>query len=496
MPVTDFDVWNPAFHLSIVSGAIPSDEMRARTTRLVLVDRKKEFDYIEWELYNADGLLTRPEYLGVGMIVRIRMGYLDATFPWKAFVINRVNGGVGVWGNSNPNVGDQMSTVVYSGRNRNAPGGKYSSGWKMRHRAPPGGRQKAPSSRGSSLTTNITTELAQRETGNGRRGGKKSYPSTSDITGHDSLHGSLNKPRYIPAKSSSEAVQQIAQRNGFKGRRARIQQTYDSLEGVTIRPGISDMEFLQILADRFDFECEISDNTLHWHSAEYLQESLGGKVVETLWYGGGPDLLDLSIDADFRLPVPSSMKLKSARPGRREAWTGDLKLMSEGLNKINMGVGFIDWMESPQRKGLITRDYVEPVIADNLKEITEKASRRFVERHIRAFTLMAKCVGNPRLRAGALVRIKGTGSPFVDHVWEIWEARHELSSDLGYETMIRLRNTTKAAAASGPIEEGWTGDPALQKAKGRLDSGVGLIKGANHYLNAYTQVSGTTPEVR
>jgi hypothetical protein len=129
MPCTDFSTWNPAFQVSVLSGVLTAEEMRVRTLRLTYVDRITEFDHIEWELNNADGELTRIENIAQGMIVRIKLGYIDGTFPWRSFIINRLHGGVGVYGKESFAVGESDSKITFYGRNRNAPGGKPGKPW-------------------------------------------------------------------------------------------------------------------------------------------------------------------------------------------------------------------------------------------------------------------------------------------------------------------------------------------------------------------------------
>jgi hypothetical protein len=124
MPVTEFNTWSRALHFKVHHGGISDEILRERTLEITYIDRAVRFDSIEWKLDNRDGLLTRPEYIALGLIVSVKIGYLDGSFPWKSFVITRLSGGVGVYGRRDPAVGDNEAVITYHGRNRNAPGGK------------------------------------------------------------------------------------------------------------------------------------------------------------------------------------------------------------------------------------------------------------------------------------------------------------------------------------------------------------------------------------
>ena len=114
-----FNSWNPNFHVEVLHGTIPGAELRDRTVSLTLIDNAREYDTIEWVLINNDGLLTRIENMALGLLVQVRIGYMDYTMNWRTFVISRMRGGVGVYGRANPAVSEDNSTITLSGRNRN-----------------------------------------------------------------------------------------------------------------------------------------------------------------------------------------------------------------------------------------------------------------------------------------------------------------------------------------------------------------------------------------
>jgi hypothetical protein len=239
------------------------------------------------------------------------------------------------------------------------------------------------------------------------------------------------------------------------------------------------MEALQLLAERHGFECEIRDQTLHWHGATWLGEGEAA-IVETLWYAGGPDTTGLSLDMDFRLPVPSSGKA-----GVMDRWLGvanwaDIPMMTQGTQEVAISQFYVKWLSDPDRAGALMRDEVGPILTDNIVAAKDKMTRAFIEKHLRAFQLTHKGPGNPRLRARALVKIKGTYNPIVDGVWQIWEAKHDLSGDGGYETTIHLRRPSKAASPKG----GWLtlatwADRPMDAQRGKEHTALLYVQNAN-----------------
>lgn len=466
MPVTDFNIWNPACHINVASGAIPSDELRARLLKISYVDRSKQYDHIEMEMLNSDGLLTLPQYLAPGMILRIKMGYLDATFPWKAFIINRVSGGMGVANNAERMVGDQEQTVLYHGRNRNAPGGKNSVAWRLRAKAPAGRYPGEVDARGR------------------KKKPRKLYGPTGMPAELDALLGTTKQPQYINGKTTSEIVVEIARRNRFVGASAKIQPTNDNVDGAVIKPGQSDMEFLQILAERQGFVCEIRDDTLHWHGETWLN-SVDSKIVETLWYAGGPDTTGLSMDMDFRLPLPSAGKAKFIHKER-----GTLDFVDAPVDAAKGNIShsriYLEWANNPTRSSLLMRDEVGPIIADNIVHARDKMTQAFIRKHLRAFQLTHKGPGNPRLRARALVKIKGLNNPIIDGIWQIGEARHDLDSSGGYDTTIKLKKPAKGAAVSS----------CRVDTLDYVDHPYDAKKGVSSHVRIYYQRAKTTPAIK
>jgi phage protein D len=405
MPCTEFNTWNRALHFGVSHGGLTGRILRGRTLEIQYVDRAVQFDHIEWKLDNEDGLLTDPKYLALGLVVFVKFGYLDGMFPWKAFVINRLKGGVGVAGVHRPAVNENEAVITYHGRNRNARGGRPSRSWKKTATAPP--RKKG-----------------------------KIYPPTIDVTSREMLLPAFDTP-YIPGRKTSEVVEYIARRNGYVGANAIIQDSEDTINGYAVQAGMSDLQVIKQLAREFKFICKVDGDVLKWHSPDYV--GADSTIVERLTYGG-PDILSLDIDADFKLPLPTNVRAEGYDP-RRNVSLSELVTKDDFAKNQEVGTLFNDIGKDPARRGLLMRNEVSPLIG-GLSSAGLKARQRFLQRHWNAFQLNIKVVGNPKLLATRKVQIAGTGSKLVDGIWYISEARHTIDHTT-YVTEIKLKHPPK-----------------------------------------------------
>lgn len=454
MPVTDFNTWNPVLYLEVLDGSIPSEVLRERTLGFTYVDRAREFDHIEWELNNYDGMLTRPEFLAAGMVVRMRLGYLNGATTWKAFIINRVHGGLGVASRADSPVGDGETRLIYEGRNRNAAGGKTSKrGRKAKAPAP-------PKSRAVSKKTGLPTGK-----------GKQTFGSTSDITqytsGRELLIGKKDLPHLIPCASTADAVAQIAARNGFEWPYALIEPTGDILTEIVIDEGLSDGQFLAQRAAAFGYIFKIEDDTLHWHTEHW--SGARHVLADTLTYGAGPDILSMNMDCDFRLPMPKSVQVKGYNFRIRQGVVGSLDA-NKDMKKIELTINYSKFLEDPVKKEVLQRDVIVPRVLEHQIGADKKALQRYTTAHLNGFALSVRVVGNPKLLATRLLAIQGTGSIFGDGIWYISEARHIIKDT--YTTELKLTHPPKTAMKQFLIKVGAIGDLNFNQKMKKIDIGL------------------------
>jgi len=449
MTVIQLKTWNPLILVEVIQGGISSENFAKRILQITYVDRDRQYDHIELEMDNGDGVLTREETIGAGILIRIKMGYIDGVFPWKAFVVNRMRGGPGVYGYKNPSVGENERRLTLYGRNRNAPGGRPSKRW----------------SRGQASTVSGG--------GKKKKGKNKTYPPTKDITKYDTvLVGEKGSdPRIIKCKSTSDGVRKIMLRHKFSGPNAIIEATKDSCESICVPIGVPDGVFVQELAKIFGFLCKIDGNIFRWHSETY-----GGSSyikLPPLKYGRGPDIISLNMDADFRLPIPIGVKARAYNDVTRESYsgdtTGDVAIKESGISTL-----FSKVLQDPNMKKTLTRSDIIPVIAGSKLVATAKAQRNFLRRHLNSFQIIVQCTGNPILLAARLVPLTGIGNPIFDRTWYISEARHINNSET-YITEIKLRIPPRKTAI-GNVNVGIAGDKRGDKAISRTDASYSFIQ--------------------
>lgn len=441
MSVIDYNTWNPVFEVQVLDGVLPSEIMIARTLEFTYIDRVKQFDDIEWKLDNRDGLLTRPEKLAAGLLIRFRVGYLGAMMPWRTMVINRARGGLGVYGRENPAVGEKEGTVTFAGRNRNAAGGKVPNpSWSNRAKAP--------------------------RVSKSGKGPKIFGPTMSGSS--DMVLGKKDKPRIVDAQTLYDGIAEIARRNGFEGPFVLLEDPEEDLESgrLVIPASRTDGQYLADEAASRGWMFKIDGDYFHFHSPSWP----GGRfdVVDSLIYGSGPDITELTFDADLQLPLPRSIKTTSINPMTRQMVTYQAE-RSQLQGKAQIAIGYLKNMEHPAREAQTYQDLTFSSLALSQKQVTKQTIDAFIARHMRAFQLNVSCVGNPRLLAGRLVDISGVGSPFADGRWLIKEARHKIraGSSLVYATDIHLGPPTKPATVSGKVTAGTTTDAGKNQRQGR-----------------------------
>lgn len=419
MASEQYNTWNPALYFEVCHGAFSGKFLRSRTIAFTYTDRDRKYDEISWELDNHDGVLTAVEYLALGLTIRVRLGYLNATTPWKYFVIDKVKGPVGVRDKTNtrgaiatrkPGRGD--ARLVYHGRNRNAP--------------IPKNPKKSKFAKPSSYL--VKAELFATHT--------------------------IRRPRVILGSTTADIARELARRNGFTGPYATIEPTNDHIGSRTIPEGKTDGAFLKELAEEEGFIFKVDKHGLHFHSTEYGGGALRRKQLHTFVYGAGPDILDLSVDGDFRLPTPGKVTIKGYDPQRR---TGVVKhadgaahgvpdQVAAGIIK-NLGpAGHILGDAQHIRNLAMHQQRIDALIATEdiatvpniVAMASNKARRRFENKHLRSYKIRLKVVGNPSVLARDDVRITGGGSRLVDGKWYVSEAKHVFSGET-YVTDLLLR---------------------------------------------------------
>ena len=431
---TEFETWNPNFYIDVYHGALPADELRRRTVSLIYTDNDRSYDKIEWELINNDGLLTRTEYLALGLVVRFRFGYTDYTTGWKSFIITRARGGVGVAGRANPAVSEEDCTITLEGRNRNAPDAKKQRGKKGSKKKSGDCANPKPTGKGRGCRYP------------GRGGGPTTALSRLDNLKRDAYTGPTEGKRIFSVQHLSDAVREIALRNGYPENAIYVQDTDDEVNSVVIPTGYTDADFLEEMAEELQWVYKAEGATFHFHEKDWRRSKK--KTKHVFDYGAGRDIITLNIDGDFRLPAPRSTKAYSKNPAIRRTQVGTAN--HESTAAVNR-YATLYYLDDVRRRGdsreerdrNTRRDFVFPTTNGGAKgAASEKAKSAFLSKNLRALEMRVRLVGNPSVLARDIAEIRGTGCQLVDGDWYVGQAKHIFDGDT-YVTEIGLKQPPK-----------------------------------------------------
>lgn len=412
----------PHFILDTVFGGLPGDELRKRTLKMEIIDNAHSYDEILLTLNNRDGLVTSVEFLSLGLLLRVRYGYSENTSDWRAYVISRAKGGIGC---RTEGVGltDSEGIIVLRGRNRNAPDARNK------------GRPKVPR----------VTGRGRGEQYVGKGGG-----ATGDVTYTETLH--RKDPRYsdwdeFPRRylvtRVSDAVEEIARRMGYPRGKIFIEQTEDQVSEVVLPSGIKVDEWLRHQALRFEYTYKCTNKEFRFHSVRW--KGLATREKHTFDFSRDPNILKLSVDADFTLPVPSVVKARSYDPILNRVGVADVGVGgSAGSTQQALSYASVlnDSVTRQPRKldvqqFLRRKEELFHTTGGARNMTLTKAQKRYVDRHIRAMKLTLTSPGNHTIEANDEAILKNIGNPIFDKNWHIGQARHIFDGST-YQTILGL----------------------------------------------------------
>ena len=479
------NTYNPALHFDVISGQHDIDFFLDRTLSFTLEDHARRYDEFRWTLDNRDGMLTAIHNIALGLAIRVRLGYADDTQMWRTFIISRMNGGVGVAqkaGSGMAAIGSGESTIEYTGRNRNAPDLRDK---KKRKR---GKGKKADPYVYSTKPTGRGGRLRARP----NRGRPTQDITRLDRAQRDAWHGPLEgEQRIFHVRHVSDAIREIARRSGYIDERIFIQDTDDNVDHIIVPTGVSDAQYIEEQADKLNWEWKFDGNVCRFH--EYGWKTSKVKPKTTFAYGG-PDILSLSLDFDFNLPVPNSVKVVSHNPLRRGIILNHADIANSPIqNKVAIifarGGPNSQSPDREQRRQHLLRDSVYNVSGGSKNLGNLKAQNEFVRRNIRAMRLTVQMVGNPDVEGGDTIQLVGTGCLLVDGDWYVDVARH-IFSGTTYVTELDLRPPPKPKGASTLFRLFYRDPEATQRNLSGVS--IGHAKGRNAVLRHYgIQVPGS-----
>ncbi len=247
-------------------------------------------------------------------------------------------------------------------------------------------------------------------------------PKTMTVRGYDRLHrlAREKKTRTFRDMQESQIVQQIA---GDASLQNDVESTTEA-QPYLLQNNQTDLEFLHERGERLGFELGISGEKLIFRRPK---ENL--EPVATLELG--KSLMELSGDISTIGQV-SAVEVRGWDAQRQEVVVGTAGTESQNTTMRGSQSG------ADSARQVFGSNKV--VILDNASHSTTEAENlakaRFRDFAMRYVTVDGRCQGNPKLRVGSTISIKGVGDK-VNGTYYVVEAAHELGES-GYVTGFKL----------------------------------------------------------
>jgi uncharacterized protein involved in type VI secretion and phage assembly len=235
--------------------------------------------------------------------------------------------------------------------------------------------------------------------------------------------------------TAADIVRKVAQRAGIKA--GTVDAKGPVLQHVA-QDGISDWEFLHRLAVEAGVVLSVSDGVLHFTASTdsaTAPAGAGGAKEDPLVLERGVNLVALNGTVTSADQVPDvevrgwDVAAKRAIVAVAAAKTRSAKLPD--ANPADLAKTF----QSPR--------YIAPATAYDQAAQCDAAAAAIASRLGGAFAeLQGLARGNPKLRAGTAVVLKGAGKPF-DGQYTLSSSRHEFSPDTGYLTSFAVSHESE-----------------------------------------------------
>ncbi len=242
------------------------------------------------------------------------------------------------------------------------------------------------------------------------------------------LHKILrDETRTFRSVKISDIVREVADRNGFRGPAAKIDDTPGILERVAMREDETEAQFLRRLAREagpFDFRFTS-------FGFEFTSERIA-EPTEVLRFFDGPDVIGVEIEGNFVLPRPGTVRSKGFDPKIGEVVTSTAETAPLGTWRA-VGSAESSPVLSVEHARLRTAELI-PVSKAKRKALN-KAVRRLENTVNRQWKIKLTVVGNPRIRPRRTLQLENFGS-LIDGPWFVREAKHSITASGGYTTEI------------------------------------------------------------
>ncbi|MGY2746743.1 VgrG-related protein [Arthrobacter sp. UYCu723] len=247
--------------------------------------------------------------------------------------------------------------------------------------------------------------------------------------------------------TAADIVRKVAQRAGIKA--GTIDAKGPVMQHVA-QDGISDWDFLHRLAIEAGVVLSVSGGALHFTAstdAATAPPDAGGARTEPLVIQRGVNLVSLRGTVTSADQVPDvEVRGWDVNAKRAIVAVAPAKTRSAKLSEVNPAA-LAKKFDSPR--------YIAPGTAFDQAAQCEATAAALASRLSGAFAeLEGVARGNPKLRSGAAVSLKGAGKPF-DGSYTLSASRHDFSPDSGYLTTFSVSHESErslygvAAGANG-----------------------------------------------
>lgn len=274
------------------------------------------------------------------------------------------------------------------------------------------------------------------------------------------------KTRSWVGRRRSDVVREVAAEHGFVGEVVDVGDTPEVLESVH-QAGETDARFLRRLAAREEFEFFIDDSGFHWRPRN--QASPPTHVLT--WHSdpGRGDVMSVSVETDLVRRV-GRVDVRGRDPLNKAPVEGSASSSTVGRPTLGEVVEVVDpetGTTSLQRRNATASAH--PTAATNSEAASREAAARFRAAERDTVKLSMQVVGDPTLRAKAVVEVRGISSALSGKYY-VTEAKHVIGA-AGYVVDLKLtrdglgtgvkgrpqggqpnRNPPAAGAALKPIE--------------------------------------------
>jgi phage protein D len=244
-------------------------------------------------------------------------------------------------------------------------------------------------------------------------------------------------------KTRSEVVREIAERYGYSGPTAIIEDTSEVFGQIT-QHNITDAMMLRKLADLQGCSFWVSFDGLHWHTRDLQQ----APILELVYFTDKDkgSIYTYNIENDITR-MPGRIKTKSRDPLEKVTIEGKADNDTDGNRSIlqpekaltefrlDIDEETLAVTQKDVPLGGIPQDESMPSSEQTPGAVQTEATKKFRLTTLSAVKMTLNCIGNPILLAKTVVKVSGLGTR-ISGKYYVKEVTHELTS--GYDMTVKV----------------------------------------------------------